>query len=155
MVYGKSMATFSGRKLESSSQNNFSELRSATVLGKRNKNNDAKWKIIVNISFKPGKFTTFKNLDLTAFGGRLIYHFTPSATRKLKLTRTICVLPSLQFLKLKTTSKTKLNNSIWKNPPSSDSNNSFQPCQMLSILIFIHYPNFSGNASYRCHAYLV
>ena len=82
-------------------------------------------------------------------------HLTPSATRKLKLARTICVLPSIHFLKLKTTPKTKLNSSIWKNPPFSDSNNSFQPCQMLYILGFIHYPNFSENASYRRHGNLV
>ena len=122
---------------------------------KTNKNNDAKWKIMLNISSKCGKFTTFKNLDLTPFGGRLINHFTPSATRKLKLTRTISVVPSFHFLKHKTTPKAELNSSIWKNLPFSDSNNSFQPCQMLNILGFIHYPNFSENASSRCHAYLV
>ena len=73
---------------------------------KRKKKTDAKWKIIVNISSKSGKLTTFKNLDLTPFGGRLVNFLTPSATRKLKLTRPICVLPSLHFLKLKTTPKT-------------------------------------------------
>ena len=52
---------------------------------KRNKNNDAKWENIVNISSKCGKRTTFKKLDLLPFGGRLINHLTPSATRKLKL----------------------------------------------------------------------
>ena len=52
---------------------------------KRNQNNDAKWKILVNISSKSGKLTTFKNLDLTHFGGRLMNHSTTSATRKLKL----------------------------------------------------------------------
>ena len=122
---------------------------------KGNKSNDAQWKIIVNISSKSGKFTIFKNLDLTAFGGRLINHLTPSATSKLKLTRTICVLPSLHFLKLKTTPKTKLHSSIWKNSPFSDSKSSFQLCQMLYILGFIHYPNFSENARYQCHTYLV
>ena len=110
---------------------------------------------MVIISSKSGKFTTFKNLDLTPFGGRLINQLTPSATKKLKRTRTISVLPSLHFLKLITTPKTKLNSSIWKNTPFSDSNNSFQPCQMLNMLGFIQYPNFSENASYRCHGYLV
>ena len=51
---------------------------------KTNKNNDAKWKIMLNISSKCGKLTTFKKFDLLPFGGRLIKHLTPSATRKLK-----------------------------------------------------------------------
>ena len=84
---------------------------------KKKKNNEAKWKIIVNLSSKSGKIYTFKNLDLTPFGGRLINHLTPSATRKLKRPRTICVLQSLKFLKLRTNPKNKLSSSIWKNPP--------------------------------------
>ena len=64
---------------------------------KRNKSNDAKWKIIVNISSKSGKFTTFKNLDLTAFGGRLINHLTPSATRNLKLNSNNMLLAVTSF----------------------------------------------------------
>ena len=82
-------------------------------------------------------------------------HSTPSATRKLKLNSNNMRLAVTFVLKLKTTPKTKLNSSIWKQPPFSDSNNSFQPCQMLYILGFIHYPNFSENASYRRHGYLV
>ena len=122
---------------------------------KRNKNNDAKWKIMLNISSKCRKLTTFKKLDLLPFGGRLINHYTPSETRKLKRPRSICVLPSLHFLKLETTPKTKLKISIWKNPPFFDSNKSFQPCQMLNLLGFIQYANFSENATYRYHGYLV
>ena len=110
---------------------------------------------MMNPSNKSGKIYTFKNLDLTPFGGWLMNHLTPSVTRKLKRTRTKFVLPSLHFLKLKTTPKTKLNSSIWKNPPFSDSKKSFQPCQMLNMLGFILYPNFSENARYRCHTYLV
>ena len=121
----------------------------------RNKNNDAKWKIILNISSKCGKLNTFKKFDLLPFGGRLINHFTPSATRTIKRPRTLCVLPSLHFLKLETTPKTKLKSSILKNSLFFDSNKSFEPCQMLNMLGFINYPNFSENASSGCHAYLV
>ena len=110
---------------------------------------------MMNPSNKSGKIYTFKSLDLTPFGGRLINHLTPSATRKLKRPRTLCVLPSLHFLKFETTPKTKLKSSIWKISPFFDSNKSFQPCQMLNMLGFINYPNFSENASSGCHAYLV